>query len=145
MPPSQPSPKVGEGASVCITFLFSPFWEAGRGPHLPPSQPSPKVGEGASVCIMFLSSPFGEAGRGPHLPPSQPSPKVGEGASVYIMFLSSPFGEAGRGPPYYLYSSQLLIAISSSVSLQKAIIKALATLEFVRSGILKSTALRRIE
>ncbi len=45
----------------------------------------------------------------------------------------------------YLYSSQLFIFRSSPLSLQKARIKALASLAFVSSGTLKSTALRLME
>lgn len=44
----------------------------------------------------------------------------------------------------YLYSSQLLIAISSIVIVQNAWIKALAKRAFVTRGIFRSTAARRI-
>ena len=44
----------------------------------------------------------------------------------------------------YLYSSQDLIAKSSGVIVQKALIKALARRAFIISGILRSIAARRI-
>lgn len=44
----------------------------------------------------------------------------------------------------YLYSSQLLIAMSSIVMVQNAWIKALARRTFVTKGMFKSTAARRI-
>lgn len=45
---------------------------------------------------------------------------------------------------YEVYSSQLLICISSMGRLQKEMINAVASLVFVIKGMLKSTAARRI-
>lgn len=45
---------------------------------------------------------------------------------------------------YYLYSDQLLIAMSSIDMLQNALMKALANRLFVMSGTLRSMAARRI-
>ena len=60
------------------------------------------------------------------------------------LFIINPTNLGPWGEIFYLYSSQLLISISSSVILQNEIINADASLVFVISGILKSTAARLI-